>query len=547
PTGTAMAAYFLSGREILTKEIRDYLSEDLPPYMVPSYFMRLEEFPETANGKVDRKALPDPVAGAIGETFIAPRTSVEKQLAEVWQEVLGVEQVGIEDDFFSMGGDSIKSIQIVSKLKKKKLKLEVSRMFAHKSIRELAKYVKVAEVERKIEQGLVEGNVPLTPIQHWLFSGHPTYSAHFNQSVRFFRKKGFAESLLEKVFSKLVEHHDALRMTYNQDGDSYTQFNRGLQGDQFHLETIHIENKKDEESIIKKEANRLQASIDMANGPLVKLGLFKGKEGDHLLVIVHHLVVDGISWRILTEDFEVSYLLAEEGENIELQDKTDTFKYWAEKQEEYASGKHLLKELPIWKAIEETKVEKLHVNHPISKAQRNQGNLEIHPIVLDENNTNLLLTGVNRAYSTEINDVLLTALGLTIKEWSEADQVLIDLEGHGREDIIENVDINRTVGWFTTQYPVILDMANTDISYALINTKETLRRIPAKGIGYGMLKFLTPEDKKESIQFKLEPEILFNYLGQFGGESYQAVDEISQLFDTYLGDSISPKFEVDHK
>ncbi|MCP4219118.1 MAG: amino acid adenylation domain-containing protein, partial [bacterium] len=547
PTGLAMAAYFLADREIATKEIRDYLSEDLPPYMIPSYFMRLEKFPETATGKVDRKALPDPVVGAISETYIAPRTAVEKQLSEVWQEVLGVEQVGIEDDFFSMGGDSIKSIQIVSKLQKKKLKLEVSRMFAHKTIRELSKHVKSIEVTRKIEQGVVEGNVPMTPIQHWLFTGHSTYCNHFNQSVRLFRKTGFDENLLKTVFTKLVQHHDALRMTYKKEADGFTQFNRGLNGDLFHLDTITIEKKDQEETIIKREANRLQSSIDLSRGPLLKLGLFKGTDGDHLVIVVHHLVVDGISWRILTEDFETAYMQAEAGKTIALQEKTDTFKSWAEKQVAYAESKPLLREIPVWKRVEEGCVEKLPVDQKITKEKRNQGNLDILPISLDKKHTDLLLTGVNHAYNTEINDVLLTALGLTVKEWSGSDNVLIDLEGHGREEIIENMDINRTVGWFTTQYPIILNMADTDISHALINTKETLRRIPSKGIGYGMLRFITPNEKKEDIQFKLEPEILFNYLGQFGGDSYQVVDEMSQLFDSYLGDSISPHFEVDHK
>jgi non-ribosomal peptide synthase protein (TIGR01720 family) len=232
--------------------------------------------------------------------------------------------------------------------------------------------------------------------------------------------------------------------------------------------------------------------------------------------------VDGISWRILLEDFAAAYQQLKQGKEIEFQEKTDSFASWARQLTVYAESKRLLKEIKYWQEleVEAAKLEPLPKDWQIGQDKKKQKYAQRVTISLDKESTELLLKKVNRAYNTEINDILLTALGMAVKEWSGLDKVFINLEGHGREPIIEGIDISRTVGWFTSLYPVILDMRPAkDLSYVIRHVKETLRRVPHKGIGYGILKYLTPAEKKQtwtdSLEFKTEPEIMFNYLGQF--------------------------------
>ncbi|NIM16561.1 MAG: amino acid adenylation domain-containing protein [Candidatus Aminicenantes bacterium] len=545
-----LCAYIISDEELDMSSVRNTLLKELPEYMIPSYFVPIEEIPLNPNGKLDRKALPVPSAEKVTREYTAPTNEIEETLAAVWGEVLGSEKVGIDDNFFEIGGDSIKAIQIVSKLQKHKWKLEVGQMFSHKTIRDLAKHLKPVEAKklRAAEQGIVEGSVELTPIQKWLFSENLPRAHHFNQSVTLYRKEGFDETHIIKVFKKIVEHHDALRMVYKFDGEVVVQENRGIKEKLFHLEVILLGKDIDETAVIKEESLRIQKSINLQQGPLVKLGLFKGAEGDYLVMVIHHLVVDGISWRILLEDFEIGYLQAVAGNEIRFQEKTDSFKYWSQKLTEYSGTGKLLKELPYWREIEETRVRHIPVDHEIPREKRTFKHHDLVTVVLAEEQTHQLLTRVNRTYNTEINDILLTALGLAVKHWAGIDKILVNLEGHGREMVVEDVDITRTVGWFTTQYPVIMDMEKSeDLSYSIRNVKETLRCIPHKGIGYGILKYLTPSDKKGDMRFSHEPEILFNYLGKFAGETFGVIDGLSGLTDLNLEDWWNPELEIEQK
>jgi bacitracin synthase 3 len=373
-------------------------------------------------------------------------------------------------------------------------------------------------------------------------------------------KDGFDEKILKQVFTKLVEHHDALRMVYTISPEKHRgpremmikQECSGLTGKLFDIEVFNIEETypvEEMETAIRNQANRIQASINLEKGPLVKLGLFKTREGDHLLVVIHHLVVDGISWRILLEDFGIAYQQLEQEKKIQLQEKTHSFQYWSRELTAYAKSELLIKEVKYWKEIEGeiAKIKSLPKDWQIGPDKKKHKYTENVTIDLDKENTGLLLRKVNEVYNTEINDILLTALGMVIKEWTGLDRVVINLEGHGRESIVEGMDISRTPGWFTSLFPVILDMGQAkDISYAIRHVKEILRRVPNKGIGYGILKYLTPAAKKQawtdSIEFKTEPEIYFNYLGQFGRDN-QNNNAFIKISSISPGKNISPGME----
>ncbi|MDQ1349923.1 MAG: hypothetical protein QG657_224, partial [Acidobacteriota bacterium] len=539
-----LCAYFVSVREVVVSELREYLAGMLPAYMIPSYFEAIERIPLMPNGKVDRRALPEPVIKT-GESFAAPGNFVEEKLVEIWQEVLGIERIGVQDNFFEVGGDSIKGVQIVSRLQKYGLTMEVADLFLHPTIKSSATAIK--KIERIADQGTVTGLVELTPIQRWFFENDFTHSHHFNQAVMVYREAGFDESVVRRVFEKIVEHHDALRMVFEKSREGreeheslkIVQRNRGLEGRLFILEVFDFQKELEGEREIEKEAERIQASIDLESGPLVHLGLFRTGKGDHLLMLIHHLVIDGVSWRILLEDFATGYRRALKGESVKFQAKTDSYKEWARGLTEYAGSELLLKELEYWKRI--VPGDSLPKDMEISEEEKREKNYEIIELQFNEGETGKLLRRVHRAYGTEINDILLAGLVSALREWWGIEKVLINLEGHGREELLENIDISRTVGWFTSQYPVLLKLSRPgNLDYLLKEVKETLRRIPRRGIGYGILKYLTAADKKGTFPSTLEAEINFNYLGEFG---FGMNNDIFQVSELKTGYSLSPEME----
>ncbi|EJV87812.1 non-ribosomal peptide synthetase [Bacillus cereus] len=517
-----LCGYIVGEDDISTQEIKEELKKELPDYMIPTYIMQLEKLPLTPNGKIDKKALPEPNLSSIENEYVAPRNEIETIIARVWCEVLGVEKIGIYNSFFDTGGDSIKSIQIVSRLRRNGIKLEVKDIMQHKTIAEIAKYAK--NTETIVSQEVVEGEIELTPIIKQFIETDKNIFNHFNQSMMLYSKDGFDEQIVKVVMEQIVKHHDALRMVLKYD-EEISGYNKGIDTKLFDLHLVDLTETTEYKQKIEEMAQKLQESIKVDSGPLVKVGVFKTSEGDHLLLIIHHLAVDGVSWRILLEDFAYGYQAVKEGNEIRFPQKTTSFKEWAEKQYEYANGSKILKELKYWEQVSRENLGQIPrevQNEPVVVKDMVTKN-----ITLGKELTTQLLQETNRAYNTEINDVLLSALGMAVKEWSGMDRIAITLEGHGREEIIDEVDITRTVGWFTSCYPVVLNMEDEDIGMAIKRNKESLRRVPNKGVGYGMLKYLTEEGVNGGIN--LQTDISFNYLGQFDEDTNNGVLKYSNL------------------
>ncbi|MDU0154791.1 surfactin non-ribosomal peptide synthetase SrfAA [Bacillus cabrialesii] len=536
---TAIAAY-VTPETADIEALKSALKETLPDYMIPSFWVTLNELPVTANGKVDRKALPEPDIEAGSGEYKAPATDMEELLAGIWQDVLGIPEIGVSDNFFAMGGDSIKGIQMASRLNQHGWKLEMKDLFQHPTIEELTQYVERAE-GKQADQGPVEGEVILTPIQRWFFEKNFTNKHHWNQSVMLHAAKGFDPERVEKTLRALIEHHDALRMVYREEPKVVVQYNRGLEAASAQLEIIHIEGQaKDHEDRIEREAERLQSSIDLQEGGLLKAGLFQAKDGDHLLLAIHHLVVDGVSWRILLEDFATVYTQLEQDNEPVLPQKTHSFAEYAERLQDFANSKAFLKEKEYWRQLEEQTVAPKLPKDRESGDQRMKHTKTIE-FSLTAEETEQLTTKVHEAYHTEMNDILLTAFGLAMKEWTGQDQVSVHLEGHGREEIIEDLTISRTVGWFTSMYPMVLDMKHADdLGYQLKQMKEDIRHVPNKGVGYGILRYLTAPEHKEEMAFSIQPDVSFNYLGQFDDMSDAGLFTRSELPS---GQSLSPETE----
>ncbi|WP_028595414.1 non-ribosomal peptide synthetase [Paenibacillus assamensis] len=542
-----LCAYYTTAARIerSASVLRNDLKSVVPDYMVPSYFIQLDAVPLTSNGKVNRNALPEPQAYTLTvAAYVDPRNEIEEVLVAIWQDVLDTERIGIEDDFFELGGDSIKAIQVSARLHGYGYSMEMKDLFRLRTIGLLSDYVTLNV--KQIEQGIVEGEIPLTPIQHWFFSQQFTDAHHYNQSVMLYDPEGFDEKILHRVFRELVLHHDALRIVYKSNGSKSIQLNRGADGSLCELLIYDLCDRINPSDEIEQLAGRVQSSLNIEQGPLVKLGWFKTAEGDHLLIVVHHLVVDGVSWRILLEDLKLGLEQAGRGDEIMFQPKTHSFRDYAQQLMIYARSRKALKERDYWLQVEQAEIIPLTGGNS-AKTRGSRKIAETAFLELSTQDTDTLLKRVHRAYNTEINDVLLTALGLTFQRWKSMDQIKINLEGHGREQILDGMDITRTVGWFTTMYPVIIDThvpmpCNQDekLSYAIKRVKDNLRRIPNKGIGYGILAYLSDGHLLPAGRTRVLPEISFNYLGQFDQDVQGRGLSVSSLS---MGHSLSPEME----
>jgi amino acid adenylation domain-containing protein/non-ribosomal peptide synthase protein (TIGR01720 family) len=505
--------------QLTTDELRHFLKQKLPNYMIPAVFMLLEVLPMTPNQKVDYLALPTPeFYRSVEDKFIAPRTLTEEKLVAVWSEVLRIEKVSIHDNFFELGGDSILSIQVISRANQAGIQIAPKQLFKHQTIAELAA---VAGINRQVkaEQGLVTGSVALTPIQQWFFDQKLPEPGYFNQSALLEVPPNLQPDQLRQVIQQLLQHHDALRLRFVQSGEHWQQINTTL-AESLPLNVIDLSHlsPSEQQTAMKAADAELQASLDLSTGAITRMALFQlgNDRPSHLLFIIHHLVVDGISWRILLEDLATAYQQVSRGEAIKLPPKTTSWQYWSDRLTEYAQTEAVT-ELDYWLSQSSYQVTALPVGYPLDRENNNRASTASVSLSLNEEQTRTLLQDVPSAYNTQINDVLLTALVQSFTQWTGENSLLIDLEGHGREDLFEDVDLSRTVGWFTTLFPVKLQLK--DIEHpgeALKSVKEQLRLIPNRGIGYGALRYLNKNAKiREKLQSLPSAQVSFNYLGQF--------------------------------
>ncbi|MEG4395134.1 non-ribosomal peptide synthetase/type I polyketide synthase [Microcoleus sp. BROC3] len=503
----------------IKNQLRDFLKQKLPDYMVPGIFVILDALPLTPNGKVDRRALPAPSLSNDSDSLVFPRTSNEEILAGVWKDVLGLEIVGVHDNFFELGGDSIISLQIIARANQAGLQITTKQLFQNQTIASLAAVASTTS-SIKVEQGLVTGVVPLTPIQHWFFDQNWSEPHHFNQSMLLVVPPDLKPELLSIALKELMVHHDVLRMRFVLDESGWQQRNTDIcepaPFQVMDLSTLEVEEHK---AAVEQRAAELQTTLNLASGSLLRVVLFNlgSDRPSRLLLIIHHLVVDGVSWRILLEDIATAYKQLSRQEAIQLPPKTTSFKDWAIKQRDYGLEPVLELELDYWQAQSSTDTTPLPVDFPDGIEANTEGSTAEISVFLSAEETRTLLQEVPSVYNTQINDVLLTALVQTFARWTGSDNLLIALEGHGREELFDDVDLSRTVGWFTTIFPVLLQLGEADSpGVALKSIKEQLRRIPNRGIGYGILRYLNQNaDIGKQLCGLTTPSLCFNYLGQF--------------------------------
>nr|QEO73880.1 condensation domain-containing protein [uncultured bacterium] len=662
---------------VVPPDIRDFLGDRLPEYLVPAGFTAMAALPMSPNGKVDRRGLPEPDFG--DETgYVAPEGPIETALASIWADVLGVPRVGTRDSFFKLGGDSILSIQVVAKARKAGLRVATKDVFLHQTIAAMAPLVSIDEGHD--DRAPVVGPVPLTPIQRWFFTEREGAPHHFNQSHLVELRPDVSERALEQALGALLVHHDALRMRFDHDGEwtgEWTQHNAPVSP----VDVLQVARGVED---MEQVADSVHASFNLANGPLIKAVLF---DGPLLFIVAHHLVVDGVSWRILLDDLETAYGQALRGEEIDLGPKTTSFRDWSMRLTRFTQDGGFDHELAHWSECrihhsptlqaqtaaptsctensddhticiqdagrgaigdpdsdgEDICVQHadsapciLHSDdHTICVHDAGSENAEVlnsdgkgirvqdagHPescalhsdddsicvqdggsedaggpnsdgegirvqstgdsvsctlhsddpgicvqnggcggvggldsddegicvqsadgsvsCILNSEDTDALLRGAPAKYRTGINDVLLAACAWTLARWSGAEKVSIDLEGHGREELFDDVDLSRTVGWFTSMYPVTLDVPDGSWRDIVKSVRRQLRTVPGNGLGYGALRYLT-----DRLPAGPRPQVSFNYLGQF--ESGHAESLLYRDVRTSIGREQDPSAQQEH-
>ncbi|MFL8988772.1 non-ribosomal peptide synthetase [Pseudomonas sp. QLc11A] len=520
PSGKQLVGYLVTDvaeqdeaqQSMLREALKAHLKSQLPDYMVPTHLILLASMPLTGNGKLDRRALPAPDPELNRQHYVAPGSELEVTLAQIWCDVLNVEQVGLNDNFFELGGDSILSIQVVSRARQQGIHFSPRDLFQHQTVQTLAAVATRSE-QVKAEQGLIMGESRLTPIQHWFFDTDIAQRQHWNQALLLQPTVVLESHRLEQALLAVIEQHDALRLRFGQVAGQWQALHQPI-SDAPVLWQVRVSS-MDKCAALFADAQR---SLDLEQGPLLRVLLVDGPEGQQrLFIVIHHLVVDGVSWRVLLDDLQTLYRQLEARQSVKLPAKTSAFKDWAARLQAYAGSESLREELGWWQAQLAGPSADLPCDHP--EGGRQNRHAQTVSVRLDSERTRQLLQQAPSAYRTQVNDLLLTALARVLCRWSGQPSALIQLEGHGREALFDDIDLTRTVGWFTSAYPLRLTPSNIEEAAgqgaSIKAIKEQLRAVPHKGLGYGVLRYLADEPSRRSMATLPQAPITFNYLGQF--------------------------------
>ncbi len=524
--GSRQLVAYVTPAEVDIAALRQKATGALAEYMVPAAFVALPELPTTPNGKLDRRALPAPDFGA-QTTAGLPATAEEEVLCRLFAEVLGLPAVGVEDDFFDLGGDSIVSIQLVGRARGSGLVLTPREVFTHRTPAALAAIVARVDEELAAEDPEeAVGTAPLTPIMEWV-KGRGGPITHFHQSMCLRVPAACDEGTLAATLQAVLDHHDVLRLRLTDAGIVVSDRGSVRAGALLHRVDAAGLDPAARRALIAEHGEAAQARLDPERGVVLQAVWFDSGRAQpgRLLVLLHHLAVDGISWRILLPDLAAAWEAVAAGLPARLQPVRTSFRRWAQRLAEASLTR--IGELPLWRETLATPDPLLGAG-PLDPTRDVAHTARALTVSLPPEQTEALLTTVPAAFHAEVNDVLLTAFAVAVSNWrrqqgrGDGTAVLVDLEGHGREEIIDGIDLSRTVGWFTSLYPVRLDggapeeflTGGAATGQALKAVKEQLRRVPDKGIGYGMLRYLNPDTRPELAAYAT-PQLGFNYLGRF--------------------------------
>ncbi|WP_458796452.1 amino acid adenylation domain-containing protein [Mycobacteroides abscessus] len=513
-------------------EIRGILSKRLPPYMVPAAVVVLETLPLTSNNKLDTRALPAPEYGGLGADYRAPGNAVEEILAGVYAQVLGVERVGVDDSFFDLGGDSILSMQVVARARAAGVLCRPRDVFIEQTVSRLAAVAEVSGGEAYVaDEGL--GTVAVTPIMHWLRDVDGPI-VEFNQTLVIQVPSSVTQDDVVIVLQALLDRHPSLRLRL-QDNDGDWSLLVPEAGAVDARDRLHVVGELSDEALV-----AARTALDPATGSMLSAVWVPGTA--QLALVIHHLAVDGVSWRILLEDINIAWAQHHGGADIELPVGGTSFARWSALLAEHALSTDVVEQADTWRQVLATPA-RVGTVQPEIDTYANAGRLSV---ALDTETTRQLLSEVPAAFHAGVQDILLIAFGLAWNEFLGVSgaPIAFDIEGHGRQEEIgeavhRRIDLSRTTGWFTTKYPASLAVG--ELSWAQVSAgeaalgpviktaKEQLRALP-DGLTYGLLRYLNPGVDLTGP----EPTIGFNYLGRLGA----GAGDLSEDFWRISADSL---------
>lgn len=488
-----------------TAELMNELRKSLPEYMIPAAIIALESMPLTPNKKIDRKALPKPLVSSKKEALILPKNQTEIDLLNVWKQVLMREAISTDDSFFEIGGDSILSIQMLSKARASGMDFALKDLFKNQSIASLAQVVRPYQ-SQNIDQGFAQGEARLGPIQRAFLENENPNHAHFNQSLLLKPIEALNPQYVEQALQKVVNHHDTLRLKFQrtEEGNWKQWYDPSGQTVAFcHLDLR--EGIEDTTAALEAQCNQWQRSFDLTNGPLGLLAIIELPGEQRLFWSLHHLLVDGVSWRILLEDLQTAYQFIRHQKDTDLPLKTSSFQAWTNMLSQWSESPEIEKYRHYWKTHT---AQNTPLKTDFPKETNVYQDVENITVKLDKETTRKLLECVDNKAISSINTLLIGTLTYALQDQYEGETLLLDFESHGRTSPYKNLDVSRTAGWFTSVYPVCITNTKTASLQECIQKSDTaLADANDMGLAYGVLKHIKGEPLPEA-------QILFNYLGQ---------------------------------
>ena len=522
--------------EIIGNELRSYLGEYLPEYMIPAKFIPINNIPLTANGKIDSKKLKE-IESSYKQNFNSQQatTKLEKDLLQIWIEVIGNNNISINDSFYAVGGDSIKAIQIANRTEDLGFNLEVSDILKNPRLVDIISIIQKQSINNIYSPTV--GKVPLSPIQSFYLTKDKNYSKQFNILLSIVNKDRFDINVLRKSWNIIIKYHDILRTTFNVENDgSIIQY---VQDMDFipEIEIVNLKGQEEQLQQFTRKVNTIQKSINIANRELVKLVLFDLDKEDKLIFIIHHIIFDQASINILLNDFNIVYNEIKNGAEGSLPSKTNSYKDWCEHLYEYAHSNLINNEISYWEQVlmSYTKIIPKDYNYNINLVK----DIRSVSFKIEKKETDLLLKNTNNRLGTNVLNVLLINFGLTLYEIFNLNETIIFLEHHGRGSTFSNIKLDRTIGWFSNIYPIIIDNIG-NIEERIEKLKNHFTSIPNEGIGYGILKYLKQNIDESNNILKVNPQVIFNYSGELSDNNLES--NLQNVIEQYE-DTISPELE----
>ncbi len=497
------------------EELAGFLRGKLPEHMLPRSLVALDVMPLTRRGKIDKKALPEPTPlVAAARSYTPPTNKIEETLADIWANALRLTRVGIHDNFFELGGDSILTIQIVSRAGEAGIRIIPRDMFQNQTIAALAAVAMQCDVTA-VSASEEIGAVSVVPIQQWFIDQNLRNPHHFNQSAFLRPVVPLKPTHIESTLRILMEHHDSLRTRFAKQDEKWIQLETSTEQNQIYtLVDLSTLASSEQTAAIKQVCAQVQRSLNLYKGPLLKVAQIRLGASERLLVVVHHMVIDAVSWQILLRDFERAMKSLQAGKPVLLPARTTSFRSWAQAISAYSQNAVLADEARFWRSETAQNIQPLPRDHNTGENMFQSARaITIH---LTSEQTQSLLRDVPQQNRAQIEHVLLAALLLVTTRWNGSQSIRVSMEGHGREDIGAGLDVSRTVGWFTSLFPVVLHCSAEPDPLAMVRAvKEQLRAIPNRGLGYGCLRYLAEDSHGMREITERLPEISFNYVGQF--------------------------------